>query len=91
MPPDWRDADESLIRMGEPILELGFVENHLRDLDSMDRGKEDSTYKLTPPASTSSQPFDASAGCHTASSKCSLEPSTDWRPFSHPATLTQIF
>lgn len=48
MPPDWRDADESLIRRGEPILELGFVENHQRDLDSMDRGKEDSTYKLTP-------------------------------------------
>ncbi len=48
MPTDWRETDERLIRRGELILELGFVENYQAELDAMNHGKEGRPYKLTP-------------------------------------------
>ncbi len=48
MPTDWRKTDERLIRRGELILELSFVENHQNELDAMNHGKEGRPYKLTP-------------------------------------------
>jgi len=48
MPTDWRKTDERLIRRGELILELGFVENYQTELDTMNHGKEGRPYKLTP-------------------------------------------
>ena len=48
MPTDWRKTDERLIRRGELILELGFVENYQNELDAMNHGKEGRPYKLTP-------------------------------------------
>ena len=48
MPADWRETDERLIRRGELILELSFVENYQAELDSMNHGKEGRPYKLTP-------------------------------------------
>ena len=48
MATDWRETDERLIRRGELILELGFVENYQNELDSMNHGKEGRPYKLTP-------------------------------------------
>jgi len=48
MPTDWRETDERLIRRGELILELGFVENYQTELDTMNHGKEGRPYKLTP-------------------------------------------
>jgi len=37
-----------LIRRGELILKLGFVENYQAELDAMNHGKEGRPYKLTP-------------------------------------------
>ena len=48
MPADWRETDERLIRRGELILELGFVENYQDELDAMNQGKEGRPYKHTP-------------------------------------------
>ena len=48
MPTDWRKTDERLIRRGELILELGFVENYQAELDAMNHAKEGRPYKLTP-------------------------------------------
>jgi len=48
MPVDWRETDERLIRRGELILELSFIENYQTELDSMNHGKEGRPYKLTP-------------------------------------------
>lgn len=48
MPADWRETDERLIRRGELILELGFVEDYQAELDAMNHGKEGRPYKLTP-------------------------------------------
>jgi len=48
MPTDWRITDERLIRRGELILELSFVENYQAELDAMNHGKEGRPYKLTP-------------------------------------------
>ncbi len=48
MPTDWRETDERLIRRGELILELSFVENYQAELDAMNHGKEGRPYKLTP-------------------------------------------
>ena len=48
MPTDWRKTDERLIRRGELILELSFVENYQAELDAMNHGKEGRPYKLTP-------------------------------------------
>ncbi len=48
MPTDWRETDERLIRRGELILEIGFVENYRTELDAMNHGKEGRPYKLTP-------------------------------------------
>jgi hypothetical protein len=48
MPADWRKTDEHLIRRGELILELGFLENYQAELDAMNQGKEGRPYKLTP-------------------------------------------
>jgi len=48
MPTDWRKTDQRLIRRGELILELSFVENYQNELDAMNHGKEGRPYKLTP-------------------------------------------
>ena len=48
MPTDWRETDERLIRRGELILELGFVQNNQAELGAMNHGKEGRPYKLTP-------------------------------------------
>ncbi len=48
MPTDWRKTDQRLIRRGELILELSFVENYQAELDAMNHGKEGRPYKLTP-------------------------------------------
>ena len=48
MPTDWRKTDERLIRRGELILELSFVENYQNELDTMNHGKEGRPYNLTP-------------------------------------------
>ena len=48
MPTDWRKTDERLIKRGELILELGFVENYQTELDAMNHTKEGRPYKLTP-------------------------------------------
>jgi hypothetical protein len=48
MPTDWRKTDERLIRRGELILELSFVESYRAELDAMNHGKEGRPYKLTP-------------------------------------------
>ncbi len=44
----WKETDERLIRRGELILDLTFVENYQTELDSMNQGKEGRPYKLTP-------------------------------------------
>ena len=48
MSTDWRKTDERLIRRGELILELSFVEKYQDELDAMNHGKEGHPYKLTP-------------------------------------------
>ena len=48
MPVNWRETDERLIRRGELILELGFVENYQAELEAMNHEKEGRPYKLTP-------------------------------------------
>ena len=48
MATNWRETDERLIRRGELILELSFVENYQAELDAMNQGKEGRPYKLTP-------------------------------------------
>ncbi|GAG04054.1 unnamed protein product, partial [marine sediment metagenome] len=48
MPTDWKETDVRLIRRGELILELGFVENYQAELDAMNHAKEGRPYKLTP-------------------------------------------
>jgi len=47
MPVDWREIDERLIRRGELILELGFVEGYREELEAMNRGKEGRPYSLS--------------------------------------------
>jgi hypothetical protein len=47
MPPDWRETDERLIRRGELILELGFVESYQKELETMNQGKEGRPYSLS--------------------------------------------
>ena len=48
MATNWRKTDQRLIRRGELILELSFVENYQNELDAMNHGKEGRPYKLTP-------------------------------------------
>jgi len=48
MPVDWRETDERLIRKGELILELSFVEYYQSELDAINHGEEDRPYKLAP-------------------------------------------
>ena len=47
MPADWRETDERLIRRGELILELSFVENYPEELEAMNKGKEGRPYRLS--------------------------------------------
>ncbi len=54
MPAELKEIDKLLIKRGEPILELSFVENYPAELDSMNHGREGRPYKLTPPTSSSS-------------------------------------
>jgi len=37
MVTDWRQIDERLIRRGELVLELGFVEGYREELEAMNR------------------------------------------------------
>ena len=48
MATNWRKTDQRLIRRGELILELSFVENYQDELDAMNHAKEGRPYKLTP-------------------------------------------
>ncbi len=48
MATNWRETDERLIKRGELILELSFVENYQTELDAINHGKEGRPYKLTP-------------------------------------------
>ena len=47
MPVNWIETDERLIRRGELILELGFVEHYREELEAMNRGKEGRPYRLS--------------------------------------------
>jgi len=47
MATNWKQIDEKLIRRGELILELSFVESYQKELDAMNRGKEGRPYSLT--------------------------------------------
>ena len=47
MATDWKQIDEKLIRRGELILELGFVEGYREELGAMNRGKEGRPYRLS--------------------------------------------
>jgi IS5 family transposase len=44
---DWKDVDERLIRRGELILDLGFLETYEEELEAMNRGKEGRRFTLT--------------------------------------------
>ena len=43
----WRGVDERLIRRGELILDLDFLEGHGEELGEMNRGKMGRPYTLT--------------------------------------------
>jgi IS5 family transposase len=43
----WKDVDERLIRRGELILDLGFLETYEEELEEMNRGKEGRRFTLT--------------------------------------------
>ncbi len=47
MPVNWRETDERLIKRGELILELGFVEHYREELEAMNREKEGRPYRLS--------------------------------------------
>ena len=47
MVTDWKQIDEKLIRRGELILELGFLENYREELGAMNYAKEGRPYRLT--------------------------------------------
>jgi len=47
MATDWKQVDEKLIRRGELILELGFVEGYREELGAMNMGKEGRPYRLS--------------------------------------------
>ena len=47
MATDWKQIDEKLIRRGELILELGFLENYQEELEAMNHAKEGRPYRLT--------------------------------------------
>ena len=47
MPVNWRETDERLIKRGELILELGFVEHYREEIEAMNRGKEGRPYRLS--------------------------------------------
>jgi len=44
----WKETDERLIKRGELILDLGFLENYEKDLKAMNTGKVGPPYLLTP-------------------------------------------
>jgi IS5 family transposase len=44
---DWKDVDERLIRRGELILDLDFLEGYDKELEAMNRGKEGRPFTLT--------------------------------------------
>jgi len=43
----WKDIDERLIRRGELILDLDFLEKYGEELKEMNRGKEGKRFSLT--------------------------------------------
>jgi len=43
---DWKDVDERLIRRGELILDLDFLEDYDKELEAMNRGKEGRPFTL---------------------------------------------
>jgi hypothetical protein len=48
MTTDWKQIDEKLIRRGELILDLDFVENYQEELNTMNTAKVGPPYRLTP-------------------------------------------
>ena len=44
---DWKVVDERLIRRGELLLSLDFLDGYDEDLETMNRGKVSYPYKLT--------------------------------------------
>ena len=44
----WKETDERLIKRGELILDLSFLENYEEDLKAMNKGKVGPPYRLTP-------------------------------------------
>ncbi len=47
MATNWKQVDEKLIKRGELILDLGFVEGYREELEAMNRGKEGRPYSLS--------------------------------------------
>ncbi len=44
----WKETDERLIKRGELILDLGFLEHYKEELKAMNTGKVGPPYRLTP-------------------------------------------
>jgi len=44
---DWKSVDERLVRRGELLLSLGFLERYDGELEAMNRGKEGCSFTLT--------------------------------------------
>ena len=44
---DWKGVDERLVKRGELLLSLGFLEGYDRELKRMNRGKVGRPYTLT--------------------------------------------
>jgi len=48
MSTDWRKTDEKLIKRGELVLDLSFLEDYEEELEAMNKGKVGPPYRLTP-------------------------------------------
>jgi len=44
----WKETDERLIKRGELVLDLGFLEHYKKELEAMNKGKVGPPYRLTP-------------------------------------------
>ena len=44
----WKETDERLIKRGELILDLSFLEHYEKELETMNKGKVGPPYRLTP-------------------------------------------
>ncbi len=45
MPRDWKAYNESLVRRGEILLDLDFIESWDKELEMMNKGKEGKPYQ----------------------------------------------